>query len=82
MISSLGLAVLSVPRSNAVHVWTKADKGMRTDEAQMGHWGLHRDPSIVNISSQSIHRNISLSLMMSSAVSFHVAFSTLLRTFP
>jgi hypothetical protein len=90
MISNLGPSVDALPRislfvppfSNAVHVWRKADKGMRTDEAQIGHWGLHRDPSIVNISSQSIHRNISLSFMMSSAVSFHVASSTLLRPFP
>lgn len=72
MISNLGPFVDALPRINppfskAVHVWRKADKGMRTDEAQIGHWGLHRDPSMVNISSQSIHRNISLSFMMSSA---------------
>jgi hypothetical protein len=33
----------------------------------VGHRGLHRDPSVVNTSSQSIHRNTSLSFMMSSA---------------
>ena len=67
-ISSLGLAVSSVPRSGAANVRRKADTGMRTDEAHVGHRGLHRDPSVVNTSSQSIHKNTSLSFMMSSAV--------------
>jgi hypothetical protein len=82
MISSLGLAVLSVPRSGAVNVWRKADTGMRTDEAHVGHRGLHRDPSAVNTSSQSIHRNASLMFMIFSSDPFHVGFSTLLRQFP
>ena len=65
-ISSLGLAVSSFPRSGVANVWRKADTGMRTDEAHVGHRGLHRDPSVVNTSSQSIHKNTSLSFMMSS----------------
>jgi hypothetical protein len=81
-ISSLGLAALSVPRSGAVKVWRKPDKGMRTDEAQIGHRGLHGDPSIVNTPSQSIHRKASLMFMISSVDPFDVSFSTLLRQFP
>jgi len=59
--------VPSVSRSGAVNVWRKADTGMRTDEAHVGQRGLHRDPSVVKTSSQSIHRNTSLSFTMSSA---------------
>ena len=90
MISNLGSFVDASPRialfvppfSRAVHVWTQADKGAKTDEAQIGHRGLHRDPSMVNTSSQSIHRKASLIFMISPADPFHVAFSTPLSRFP
>ena len=80
-ISSLGLAVSPVLRSEAVNVWRKADTGITTDEAQIGHRGLHGDPSIVNTASQSIHRKASLMFMISSVYPFDVALSTLLRQF-
>ncbi len=76
------IALLVPPFSRAVHVWTQADKGAKTDEAQIGHRGLHGDPTIVNTSSQLIHRKVSLMFMISSADPFYVAFSTPLSPFP
>ena len=78
-ISSLGLSVNAPSRiilfaslfSRAVHVWTQADKGTKTEEAQIGHRGLHRDPTIVNTSSQSIHKNASLMFIIPSTDSLH-----------
>lgn len=79
IISSLGLFV-GAPSgvtlfvspnesSKAVQVWIQADKGAKTDEAQLGHRGLHGDPPIANTSSQSIHRKTSLSFIISSPAS-------------
>ena len=89
-ISSLGsfadapprIALFVPPFSRAVHVWTQADKGAKTDEAQMGHRGLHGDPTIMNTSSQSIHKKASLMFIVSLADQFHDVFSTPLSTFP
>jgi len=87
MISNLGsfvdasphIALFVPPFSRAVHVWTQADKGEKTDEAQTGHRGLPADPAAVNTSSQLMHSNASFRFMISSADPLHVAFSTPLR---
>lgn len=53
--------------SKAVMVWTQADKGMKTDEAQIGHRGLHVvDSSTVKTSSQSMHSKACFRFMISS----------------
>jgi hypothetical protein len=52
--------------SKAVHVWIQPAKGAKTDEPQLGHRGLHVDPTAENTSSQSIHSNASPRFMTSS----------------
>ena len=60
------LFVSSTDFSKAAQVWIQQAKGAKTDEPQLGHRGLHVDPSAENTSSQSIHSNASLRFMTSS----------------